>query len=230
VLQHFASDEFKALQEKGIDIFSNIPAPQPSVRSYGGYYSGSGSAYAPNPTLPVRSFTLDMSQYVSNSGPCFTGDCVVLMSDTRPKRVDELKRGDEVWGGHKVRAVLITPVHKTVPMVRFSSGLKITPWHPMKYLSDEWVFPHDVGENVEMFVDAYYNLVLESGHVVEINSHPVCTLGHGFEDNDVIKHPYFGTQAVIEDLKKHRHWEEGRLRMDSHNLVRSSETGLVIKI
>ena len=228
VLQHFASDEFKALQEKGIDIFSNIPAPQPSVRSYGGYYGGGGSAYAPNPT--ARLFTLDMSQYVNTSGPCFTGDCVVLMSDTRPKRVDELKKGDEVWGGHKVKAVLITPVHKTVPMVRFSSGLKITPWHPMKYLSDEWVFPHDVGENVEMFVDAYYNLVLESGHVVEINSHPVCTLGHGFDDNDVIKHPYFGTQAVIEDLKKHRHWEEGRLRMDPLHMVRSSETGLVIRI
>lgn len=237
VLQHFASDEFKALQEKGIDIFSNIPAPTPSVRNYSSYYGGGNSwsaasagGNAPNPALPIRSFTLDMSQYVNTSGPCFTGDCVVLMSDTRPKRVDELKKGDEVWGGHKVRAVLITPVHKTVPMVRFTTGLKITPWHPMKYLTDEWVFPHDVGENVEMWVDAYYNLVLESGHIVEINSHPVCTLGHGFEDNDVIKHPYFGTEAVIRDLKKHRHWEEGRLRMDPLTMVRSSETGLVIKI
>jgi uncharacterized protein YegL len=243
VLQHFASDEFKELQDKGIDIFSNLPAPIPSVRSYSassgygggglGAFYGSASAYAPNPTVPVSLFAADMSQYVSQSGPCFTGDCVVLMADTRPKRVDELKKGDEVWslsGSHKIQAVLVTPVHKTVSMVRFTTGLKITPWHPMKFLTDEWVFPHDVGEQCEMFLDAYYNLVLESGHIVEINGHSVCTLGHGFDDNDVIKHPYFGTQAVIEDLKKHPDWESGHLRMDPLRLIRSSETGLVIRI
>lgn len=237
VLQHFTSDEFKELQDKGIDIFSSLPAPIPSVRSYGtssGYGWGAptptAGAIAPNPTVPVSLFAADMSQYVRNAGPCFTGDCVVLMSDTRPKRVDELKRGDEVWGGHKVLAVLVTPVYKTVSMVRFTTGLKITPWHPMKFLTDEWVFPHDVGEQCEMFLDAYYNLVLESGHIVEINGHPVCTLGHGFEDNDVIKHDYFGTDAVIKDLKKHPDWEQGRLRMDPLRLIRSSETGLVIRI
>lgn len=37
-LQHFASDAFKKLQEKGIDIFSDLPAPTPSVSSYGGGY------------------------------------------------------------------------------------------------------------------------------------------------------------------------------------------------
>jgi Mg-chelatase subunit ChlD len=233
VLQHFASDEFKELQDKGIDIFSSLPAPIPSVRSYGaagGGFYGSASAYAPNPTVPVSLFAPDMSQYVSQSGPCFTGDCVALMADTRPKRVDQLKKGDELWGGHKVRALLITPVHKTVQMVRFTSGLKITPWHPMKFLTDEWVFPHDVGEQVDMFVDAYYNLVLESGHIVELNGHQVVTLGHGFEDNDVIKHPYFGTQSVIKDLKKHPGWESGLLQMNPVYMVRSSEMGLVIKI
>ncbi len=167
------------------------------------------------------------------TGPCFTGDCVVLMADTRYKRVDQLKKGDEVWslsGSHKIMAVLVTPVHKTVYMVRFTSGLKITPWHPMKFLTDKWVFPHDVGEQCDMFLDTYYNLVLESGHIVEINGHPVCTLGHGFEDNDVIKHPYFGTEAVIKDLKNHPDWESGYLRMDPLRLIRSSETGHVVRI
>ncbi len=245
VLQHFASDAFKALQEKGIDIFSSLPAPTPTVPTYGNSYSGSGSYYAPNPTVPVslfstagsspdpniRSFTIDMSNYVSNSGPCFTGGCKILMADTRVKRVEDLKKGDEVWGGYKVLAILYTPVQKEVDMVTFHTGLQITPWHPMKLKDDsEWVFPADVGVTRKMYVDAYYNLALESGHVVELNGFPVVTLGHDFRDNDVITHPYFGTGAVIDDLKKHPDWNGGFLVMNPQNIVRSSETGMIQKI
>jgi Mg-chelatase subunit ChlD len=245
VLQHFASDAFKALQEKGIDIFSALPAPTPSVRTYRSYYSGTaagglpvGGAYAPNPTVPVsmfdssvRSFTIDMSNYVSNSGPCFTGDCKILMEDTHIKRVEDLKKGDRVWGGHKVLSVLCTPVLKEVDMVTFHTGLKITPWHPMKLKEDtEWVFPNDVGVTRKLWVEAYYNLALESGHIVELNGFQVVTLGHGFRDNDVISHPYFGTHAVIDDLKKHPDWEGGFLIMNPDNIVRSSETGMIQKI
>jgi len=233
-LQHFASDEFKALQEKGIDIFSSLPAPTPSVSSYSSSYSYGGmvaGGYAPNPTVPVRTFTVDMSNYVSNSGPCFTGDCKILMADTRIKRVEDLKKGDEVFGGHKVLAILYTPVKKEVDMVTFHTGLKITPWHPMKLKDDsEWVFPADVGVTRKMYVDAYYNLALESGHIVELNGYSVVTLGHDFRDNDVISHPYFGTHAVIDDLKTHPDWENGFLVMNSKNIVRSSETGMIQKI
>ncbi len=118
-------------------------------------------------------------------------------------------------------------------MVTFSTGLKITPWHPMKLKDDsDWVFPADadVGVIKKMYVDAYYNLALESGHVVELNGYQVVTLGHGFSDNTVISHPYFGSQAVIDDLKKHQDWEGGFLVMDSTNIVRSEETGLIQKI
>ena len=75
-----------------------------------------GGAYAPNPTVPVsmfsngtdpnvRSININMGSYVSNSGPCFTGDCMVKMSDGSEKRVDELKKGDTVQGNHKVMAI-----------------------------------------------------------------------------------------------------------------------------
>jgi Mg-chelatase subunit ChlD len=241
VLQHFASDEFKALQEKGIDIFSSLPAPTPSC-GYSGYYGGGATGgYAPNPTVPVsifgaadaniRSFNIDMSNYVSNSGPCFTGDCMTAMNDGTRKRVDKLNKGDIVQGGHKVLAILVTPVNKEVDMVVFTNGLKITPWHPIILKDDdEWVFPVEIRGTVKTYVDNYYNLVLETGHIVELNTHQVVTLGHGFKTNKVIAHPYFGTQAVIDDLKKHPGWESGILNMDATNIVRSSETGLIQKI
>jgi Mg-chelatase subunit ChlD len=242
-LQHFASDAFKALQEKGIDIFSSLPAPTPSVPNYGtGYYSVSNGGYAPNPTVPVsmfsngtdpnvRSININMGSYVNNSGGCFTGDCMVKMSDGSEKRVDELKKGDTVQNGHKVLAVLVTPVNKEVEMVVFTKGLKITPWHPMIIKDDDqWAFPIELRNTTAIFVDNYYNLVLETGHIIELNTHQVVTLGHGFTSNSVIKHPYFGTQAVIDDLKMHPDWESGFLVMNSENIVRSSETGLIQKV
>jgi Mg-chelatase subunit ChlD len=243
VLQHFGSDEFKSLQEKGIDIFSSLPAPTPSCNS--GYY---GSGYAPNPTVPVNmfggasnsldpndlnihSFNINMSNYVNNSGGCFTGDCKVKMSDDTEKRVDELKKGDSVQGGHKVLAVLMTPVNKEVDMVVFTKGLKITPWHPIILKDDDqWCFPVDVRDSCKTYVDNYYNLVLETGHIVELNTHQVVTLGHGIKTNKVISHPYFGTDLVIDDLKTHPDWESGFLVMNPDNIVRSSETGLIQKI
>lgn len=153
------------------------------------------------------------------------------MDDDTEKRVDELKKGDVVQGGHKVLALLVTPVNNEVDMVVFTKGLKITPWHPMIVKDDDdWIFPADILAPRKTYVDNYYNLVLETGHIVELNAHQVVTLGHGFTSNSVIKHPYFGTQSVINDLKKHPNWESGMLMMDASQIVRSQETGLIQKI
>jgi hypothetical protein len=179
----------------------------------------------------IRSININMGSYVDNSGGCFTGDCMVAMNDATKKRVDELKKGDIVQGGHKVVAVLITPVNKEVEMVVFTKGLKITPWHPMIIKDDDqWAFPIELRDSTKIYVENFYNLVLESGHIVELNTHQVVTLGHGFKTNKVITHPYFGTQAVIDDLKGHPDWESGILNMDVTNIVRSDETGLIQKI
>jgi uncharacterized protein YegL len=291
-LQHFASDAFKSLQEKGIDIFSELPAPIPSVRKMDYFVkqlnSFTSTSFAPNPTVPVslftsntllnapntiapnptvpvslftsntnapnptvpvslftsntlstltnptadiRTFTFNMGQYVSNTGPCFTGDCKILMADGSVMCVEDLRRGNKVWGDHTVRAVLFTPIKKEVDMVLFDSGLKITPWHPMKLDYDgEWVFPNSCAPKHKIYVDAYYNLLLESGHTVNLNGYTVVTLGHGFTDNDVIKHPYFGTEEVINDLKNHMHWESGFMRMDPLKIMRCSKTGLISKM
>jgi Mg-chelatase subunit ChlD len=233
VLQHFASDEFKELQDKGIDIFSSLPVPTPSGSSsfYSSHYGGS---VAPNPTVPVSMFggaIASMASYVSSAGPCFAGICKVKMADDSYKAVKDLQKGDIVMGGHKILALLKTPVNKKVDMVVFESGLIITPWHPMKLrYKREWIFPNSVEITSSIYMDYYYNLVLESGHIVEMNGYPVVTLGHGFTDNEVITHPYFGTSAIIDDLKKHPGWESGLLEMDPNNIIRDLTTGLVQKL
>ncbi len=221
LLQHFSSPEFKELQEKGIDIFSELPPPQPTASGYGSFGSfGSFGSIG----------TVSMTNFVNSSGPCFTGDCTIEMENGETKYVKQLLKGDKVKGGHSISAVLYTPVDSEVDMIQFPTGLTITHWHPMKITESEpWVFPIQAagGNEVHIYVDGYYNLVLDSGHVVYLNSYPVVTLGHGFDDSEVIRHPYFGTQAVIEDLKKHPDWDFGILVLDSSKVCRNPETGLI---
>jgi hypothetical protein len=174
-----------------------------------------------------------MSQYIRQAGPCFAGDCFVRMHGNTYCKVRNLRKGDRVYGGHPVACLLFTPAHYTkVEMVHFESGLKITPWHPMRQEGHPWMFPaeHPEGQLKKEPMDGYYNLVLESGHIVEMHGYEVCTLGHGLIDNEVITHPYFGTAAVIEDLKTYSGWNYGFVMMDPLRLRRNSETGLVCRI
>lgn len=222
VIQHFASAAFKDLQEKALDIFGDLAPPVPSVINWSNPASYNAA---------VAAHVYNMRNYVNASGGCFTGDSKILMSNGTQIRVAELRKGDIVSGGHKVRAVLYTPIEREFEMISFKSGLSITPWHPMKVSKDgEWVFPQSVGVTSKIHIDGYYNLVLETGHIVDLNGYSVVTLGHGFNDNEVISHSYFGTQSVIEDLKKHPDWESGYLILNPNSTVRNRETGLVEKI
>ena len=225
VLQHFAGQEFQTLQEEGITIFSDISPPNPSIalRTWS----------SDRTSLSLTTAAIDLSMFVNANGGCFSGSCVVLTDEGRPKYVKDLVRGDRVWGGHMIRAVVYTALTEPVPMVKFSTGLLITPWHPIRNSPVEpWQFPAEMAQGVQGLssIKGYYNLVLDSGHVVEINGYQVCTLGHGFTDNDVIRHPYFGTEAVIEDLRLRDGWAEGFIQLSPTNVQRDFYTRLVTKI
>ena len=171
-----------------------------------------------------------MNRTKRQSGGCFVGSCMVLTDEGRPKYVKDLQRGDRMWGGHTIRAVVYTALCQPVPMVKFPTGLVITPWHPIRNSPVEpWQFPAEMPHGMqELFeLKGYYNLVLDTGHVVEMNGYQVCTLGHGFTENDVIRHPYFGTQAVIEDLKLHDGWAEGLVQRIPETIQRDRYTRLV---
>ncbi len=186
-----------------------------------------------DPTIPIIDTQVDMGAFVTANGGCFSGSNVVLMDDGRPRYVKDLKRGDKVWGGHTIRVVVYTALEEPVQMVKFATGLLITPWHPIRNSPVEpWMFPAEMVKGVQgtVSIPGYYNLVLDSGHVVEINGYQVCTLGHGFTESAVIRHPYFGTEAVIEDLKMRDGWAEGFVQLSLANIQRNRYTGLVEKM
>jgi len=169
-----------------------------------------------------------MEESVITHGDCFTGDSLITLENGDTIYVEELIKGDVLWGGHHVNVVLKTIVEKEVDMVLFNTGLGITPWHPIKISEDsnEWVFPWQLDHICKVYVENYYNLVLESGHIAHLNGFCVATLGHNFTENEVIRHPYFGTEKVIEDLKKMEGWKDGFLLLENHP-TRDPLTGLI---
>jgi hypothetical protein len=210
------------LCEMGSTLFNNLPAQKPSLRSSWG--SGHGPA--------------NMAAYNNANGGCFVGTAKVKMADGSECLVNRLQSGMLVSGGHKILCVIRTPLRgqSTLTQLPGPENLFITPWHPVKKGTGEaaagalWEFPNAV-QFACTHTDGHtmvYNLVLETGHTIEIGDWTVCTLGHGFE-GPVIGHRYFGTQAVIEDLKNTPGWARGYIQLNQFGPKRG-EDGLIEKI
>ena len=80
----------------------------------------------------------------------------------------------------------------------------------------------------EISCEAVYNFALNQGHTVLVNDIECVTLGHGFKE-DVVRHAYYGSQRVIEDLQKLdlEQNNAGFIEITEESLVRNMQTGLV---
>jgi len=218
-VQAFGGEAFRTHQARLEKLFLSIPPPACSIAppQSRAYYGGSGGISATYSSLtPV-----DMSAYYSSSGGCFSG----LNKVNTPggsRLVRDVKKGDILTtilpdGSESTAKVICSVVSKppggTMDLVSIN-GLKITPWHPMKMVAKEqtWHFPGDlaksIGHRAEEPIDEVYTFVMDEGHVVVVEGFPVCTLGHNFK-GAVIEHAYFGTSAIIDDLKQLAGWEDG---------------------
>jgi hypothetical protein len=108
------------------------------------------------------------------------------------------------------------------------------PWMPITLPEERlstpddmvWVYPAEVSLYIDRLVQTVYNFWLDHGHIVNVEGVQCCTLAHGFS-GPVIEHPYFGTQAVIDDCAKQPGWDVGR--PEFANLVAIRENGMIVK-
>lgn len=106
------------------------------------------------------------------------------------------------------------------------SPLLITPYHPIK-VNNKWRFPKELEESKLIPCPAVFSVVLQSGHIMEVNGIQCVGLGHNFEEDEVVKHPFFGSSRVVEELKKCNGWKRGLVEFKEGCLIRDEETGLV---
>jgi Mg-chelatase subunit ChlD len=215
----FGSDYTKSLIERGERLFNDLPAPQAS--------------HAPRGAAPISMYAVNNA-----GGGCFLHGSLVKMANGKYRRCEELKAGDLVYNGYKIRCVVKT----TLPSVEFvalgtvEKGKEMlnvggfTAWHPVK-MGEHWAFPADIGRIQTIHgPTTVYNFVLEQGHTLIVNGITACTLAHDFT-GPVIGHSYFGKREpgvrhVLDDLEAHPDWPAGLIHW-APQIHRDSKTGLI---
>lgn len=218
---------FDKLVDKIDDIFNAMPPPTPSrmVNNIDGDNSDNsdnGGRYSPT------SFTMNTFNSIDNG--CMHEDCEVLMGDGSIKKCSEIKKGDKVTTMDGEDATVICVVKSLThnnkqEMVKLPSDLIITPYHPV--FKGTWQFPIDIIGNTEIFeTSAVYTFIINKNYIMIINNTPCITLGHNLTEG-VLKHHYFGTEVVINDLKTAKGFEEGLITFEGGSLKRNDSGEIV---
>jgi len=204
-LQYYSHEVFEAYRKMANTLFVNIPPPK--IRGSGGVVHGAA-----------------MSNFINPSGGCFNGEALVVLDDGSCKCVKDLKKGDRLRNGATVQCLIEQDCDKTSrPIMCDINGVLLTPYHPVA-IKDCWYFPIDITPAKAVSVASWFNLVLEDEeqkkYEVEFeNGVKAITLGHHRTENDVLKHPYFGTDAVLKDLYERdpNGYDEGYIHIKEFN-------------
>jgi hypothetical protein len=218
----------KNLIKQGNKLFIELPSPVPSIPGKKKQVYQTQNIYSPSTPAPT------MANYNNASGGCFLGDSMVRMVDGKYMKIDCLEQDDVVWGGHIVKC-LVKFVVSSCQFVRLgkTGNCKITPWHPIK-MGDKWVYPADVGKTETIETKCYYNFVLNTGHILDVDGVEACTLGHDFT-GPVIEHSYFGKKEkgvhnIMQDLMGSSGWYQGYIIWRDVKYIRDPLTNLVIGV
>ncbi|PRP86125.1 von Willebrand factor type A domain containing protein [Planoprotostelium fungivorum] len=199
-VQHYGGSAFHSLRDRMDDIFVKLPPPKPSEKRI------AQAQEAKN----YRQLQ-DMRGYMNQYGGCFIGSCLISMADGRRKRVDEVKRGDEVKtsaGSSKIRCVLRSKQLGRLIICRFEDGLMLTPYHPVR-LDGSWKFPNDIVTPTIVACDVVYTFLLEDGVSVFIDGVECIALAHGIRGDPVASHDFFGTEEISNEMRSCGGWANG---------------------
>ena len=250
-VQLFAGNLFNQIRIIADNAFCMLPAPKPTLllrhqysRSSSNNMRGGssnmrgGSSNMRGGTNNTQIAPTNMSSYYNRDGGCFSGDSQIIKVDSTNNEysvlVSTIKKGDIVKTIDKNNLLAHTTVKcvvkslvpsGTISMCNINNML-ITPWHPIIF-NNKWVFPIDIAPEENIKLDCVYNIVLESNHIVWINYTPVVTLGHNFI-NDIVAHPYYGSQKIIQDLSQMDGWDNGFITISQPTIERTN--GLVSKL
>jgi hypothetical protein len=230
--QHYAGGVFKSELSRIETIFSNIKPPTPSISQSGCYaYQGSQISSISHATIP--------QSYYNVSGGCFTDSWLVMMYDGSKKLVRNIRAGDIVvsndspTGYARVTCVVRLAISSTLCMISPDGINGITAYHPVWLSNDEtrnWKFPEQITDKfiVARKGEYMYDFVIDSGYSISfVGGINIACLGHGCKDNEVIRHDYFGTHKVIDDLKDHEGWFDGYIILDTWQFIRDSSNRVV---
>ncbi|KAI9141026.1 hint-domain-containing protein [Paraphysoderma sedebokerense] len=227
-VQHYGGDLFHRLQLVVEEIFDRLPPPKPTgIRRPPNLGFGGGGNQAAVPKTRMMS---SMKAFNKSSNPCIDGECEIMLASGLTKKASKIRNGDQVkTNGEDATVLCVVKTNCTAnpaEMIRFSGGLCITPYHPIRQ-NREWVFPiHVKTDGRKDFSSSIYSFVLDREHIVVANGIECVCLGHTWINESVVGHKYFGI-AIVEDLKLCKGWRRGFIEMRSNWLLRDPRTTCV---
>ena len=211
-LQLYGGEKFNEYRKKCNKIFLEL---QPPERIENNNYDNNNDN---------DNYSIDMDRFMDFDGGCFNGNGNVKLKNNKIKKVKDIVKGDILFNDSIVECVIITKVEKKQFVVELNNVL-FTPYHPIFY-NGNWVFPINVKEPEEYYIDYWYNLILRNGYSVNINNIDAITLGHN-QNYGILRHPYFGTEKVIQDLKSYMGFDNGLVFINEMPKVIRDENGFI---
>ena len=144
-----------------------------------------------------------------------TGDTVVCDQEGKATAtvlavVRQQDFSGQLW---ECRGVIITPYHPII-------GRNIKGFMYSKKLPNCSIMPY-TGPNT------VYDIVLNEYHFLITQAGAVVTLGHGFQQNSVISHPFFGSKQVVKRLSTHPNYMSRGKTIDILYTKKDTKSGLV---
>jgi hypothetical protein len=239
VMSHFGSGYHDVLRNQIEEIYMDIEPPKTRQN------------------VQVNRQTFTKISYNCGGG-CISGDTRLIVKQGKQIKnipAQDIAPGDMVLTSDKGNVSFSSIVFVVVQqlsgvIIELNDDIKITPWHPM-YDSQQhkYVFPENIKNGKKIDYNALnvksndvYNFVVENrkdimlGHKLNSSKQSLelptikamVSLGHGIVDDEVAKHPYLGTEKVIQDLHGLRN-EQGTNRVLVCKEDRDPETNLICK-
>ncbi|ORX44984.1 hypothetical protein BCR36DRAFT_585864 [Piromyces finnis] len=195
-LQYYTQEVADAYRLLAKRIFINLPPPSTKTSRRGVINTSTSTGSR-----------VQMGNFMNRHGGCFNGDAIVLLANGQRKCVRDLKKGDILYNNAIVQCLIEQTLNKlSKPYMCDINGVLLTPYHPIA-INNTWYFPNDLINAKEVSIDSWFNLILQDDinqkYEVEFdNGIKAITLGHHREENNILKHPYFGSDLVLKDLQE----------------------------
>ena len=230
-VSNFGGTLFNRLRDEMDTIFETLEPPKQDVvqSTYGrgGYRQPIYRGHAGRRTVAVPQQPVDMRSYNTAGGACCAEGSLIKMADSTYKKVEDIKKGDNVFtklsdDTSEIECVVKTKCKDDEFLVKIND-LTITPYHPI-IVDDSWTFPIKHGRNVLQKCPYLYSFVIKNRKPVVINDYIFATFGHNLK-GDVIGHDYFGTDGVIDDLKEYESYKDGVVCL-TKDMIHRNEKGV----
>ena len=245
-ISNFGGSLFNSLRDQVSEIFDAQPPPKKDIPIRESTFRGGAS----KPTAkPRREILSTMSVYNNAGGGCCAEGSRVLMKDNSYKNVEDIRKGDSVVTFHtmkddnnrfhesysesKIECVIKTRCTNGQVQMIHLNNLLITPYHPiidMVNYEKHWIYPISKGEPKNVLCPYMYTFVVENRQALIIERHIFATYGHNWVDQEVIRHNYFGTDKVIQDLKKSPSYNDGIVELIQEQFIRNEETNEIVSL